>query len=144
MPSSPPQGGSPQPRSEIYQPETSTNQRNIPTRDIYRADIHPPRSGNTISRNHDSYAMPRTVEDDTVSHVYPQFSSWSPMKGCHYPKRGGMKGERKHGATAIKEEKTSEEERKGWRERGKLCQIKTRLFFLHKLRVNRKPFKNLN
>ncbi|KAL9441228.1 hypothetical protein AB3S75_019828 [Citrus x aurantiifolia] len=119
MPSSLPWGGSPQPKwydqnndnepsTNMGQLEMSTNQRNIPTRDIYRADTHPPRSGNTISRNHDSCAMPRTVEGDTVSHVYPQFSSWSPMRGCHYPRKGGMKGERKCGTTAIKEEETNE------------------------------------
>ena len=52
--------------------------------------------------------MPRTVEGDTVSHFYSQFSGWSPMRGCHYPKKKGMQGEQKHGMTAIKVEETSE------------------------------------
>ncbi|KAK9233142.1 hypothetical protein WN943_023391 [Citrus x changshan-huyou] len=68
------------------QPEMSISQRNVPTRDKYRADTHSPKSGNTISRNHDSCAMSKTVEGDTVSHVYPQCSSWSPMRSCHYPR----------------------------------------------------------
>ncbi|GAY35091.1 hypothetical protein CUMW_278020 [Citrus unshiu] len=31
-------------------PETSTSQRNIPTRDIYRADTHPQRAGTRSHR----------------------------------------------------------------------------------------------
>ncbi|KAK9229359.1 hypothetical protein WN944_022321 [Citrus x changshan-huyou] len=68
------------------QPEMNISQRNVPTRDKYQADTHSPKSGNTISRNHDGCARLRTVEGDTVSHVYPQCSSWSPMGGSHYPR----------------------------------------------------------
>ncbi|KDO56728.1 hypothetical protein CISIN_1g041934mg [Citrus sinensis] len=85
MSSSPRRGGPPQPSGtsrtlvmsllQMGRPETSTSQKSIPTRDIYRAGAHPPKSGNTISQNHDSCAFPRTVEGDARSHVCPQCSS---------------------------------------------------------------------
>ena len=31
------------------------------------------------------------------------------MKGCYYPRKGGMKSEQKRGTTAIKEEEINEE-----------------------------------
>lgn len=148
MPSSPPRGGSPQPngmsRTLIMSLlQTWANQRRIPARDIYRADTHPPRSGNTISRNHDSCAMPRTVEGNNVSHVYPQCSSWSPMKGCYYPRKGGMKSEQKRGTTAIKEEETNEEWREKMGEGENSAKFKSN-YFLYKLWANYKQLSSLN
>ena len=86
----------------MCQLETSTDQRNILTKDIYQPDTHHPKKGHTISRNRDSFAMPRTVERDMAFHVYPQSSGWRPMRGCHYPIRGGMKSTQKRGTTAIR------------------------------------------
>ena len=53
--------------------------------------------------------MPRTVEGDTVSHVYPQYSSWDSMGAATIRDRGGMKDKRKRGTMAIKEKETNEE-----------------------------------
>ncbi|GAY58439.1 hypothetical protein CUMW_186990 [Citrus unshiu] len=81
MPSSPPRGitlakwyeqnTDNEPSTNMGRPETSTSQKNILIRDIYRADTHPPKSGNTIPQNHDSCTFPRTVEGDARSHVCP-------------------------------------------------------------------------
>ncbi|GAY63459.1 hypothetical protein CUMW_225790 [Citrus unshiu] len=37
------------PYTNMCQLETSTDQRNVPTRDIYRPDNHHPKKGHTIS-----------------------------------------------------------------------------------------------
>ena len=105
--------------------ETSINQRNISTRDVYRPDTHHPKKGHTISRNCDSSAMPRTVGRDMASHVYPQSSGGRPMRVCHHPKNGGMKSTQKRGTTAIRSRKTDEKlGEKIERKRGNFAKLK--------------------
>ncbi|KAK9217717.1 hypothetical protein WN943_006345 [Citrus x changshan-huyou] len=53
----PEHGGEHEPTRDGY------NQGNIPTRGIYRADIHPRKSGNTIPQNRSSYAFPEPSKD---------------------------------------------------------------------------------
>ena len=79
----------------MCQLETSTDQRYIPTRDIYRPDTHHPKKEHTISRNRDSFAISQTVVKNMASHIYPRFSGWRPMRVCHHPKMGGMKNTQK-------------------------------------------------
>ncbi|KAL9436964.1 hypothetical protein AB3S75_022913 [Citrus x aurantiifolia] len=104
--------------TNMCQPEKHINQRDIPTRDVYRPDTHHPKKGHTISQNRDSFAMPRTVERNMASHVYPQSNGWRPTGVCHRLKKGGMKSAQKCGTTVIRSRKTDERwdrkiERKG-------------------------------
>ena len=75
--------------TNMCQPEKHTNQRDVPTRDVYRPDTHHPKKGHTISQSLDSSATSRTVERNMASHVYPQSSGWRPMRVCQHPKKRG-------------------------------------------------------
>ena len=96
----------------MCQLETSTNQRNIPTRDIYRPDAHRPKKGHTISRNHDSFAMPRTIGKDMASHVYLRSSGYRPMRVCHHPEKEDVKSTQKRRTTAIRSQETDKKGKK--------------------------------
>ena len=92
----------------MCQLETSIDQGYMPTRDIYRPDAHHPKKEDTISRNRDNFAMPRTVGWTW----YPTFTHDSvvgdPRGSIITRKWEAWRILRKRGMAAIRSQETDE------------------------------------